>query len=186
VKLAFCAACIALALEPAAAAETYTMDSAHCIPSFEFTHLGMTTQTGRFDRARGTVTLDRAARRGSIRYEIDAASLDMGSGTERPDSPGYRLFEIVKFPTITFRSDNLYFGDDGRVIAAQGKLTLLGVTRPLTVWVSRFACSVRAGRNFCAADVAATVTRSEFGMLQYIPAVSDEIKINVPIEAYRD
>lgn len=161
------------------------MEPAHCIPSFEFTHLGMTTQSGRFDRARGTVTIDRAARRGSIRYDVDTASLDMGTGTEGPESAGYQLFQVKRYPAIHFRSDNLYFDDAGRVVAAQGELSLLGVTRPLTIWVSRFACSTRGGRHFCAADVTATLNRSEFGMLQYIPAVSDEISISVPVEAYR-
>ena len=33
---------------------------------------------------------------------------------------------------------------------------------------------------------AATIKRSEFGMTKYIPTVSDEIRISVPVEAYRD
>ena len=83
------------------------MDSLHCIPVFEFKHLGMTTQSGRFDRARGNVVIDLAAHAGSIYYEIESASLNMGFGTDTRDSPGFRLFEVTKFPTITFRSDNL-------------------------------------------------------------------------------
>lgn len=179
------ASCTAL---PARAADSYTMDAAHCIPVFEFLHLGMTAQSGRFDKARGTVTLDRAARKGSVFYEIDAASLNMGFGTETPDSPGYRLFEVTKFPTITFRSDDLFFDAGGNAIAADGRLTLLGVTRPVYVWVSRFKCSVNPlnGKSMCAANVAATLRRSEFGMVSYIPGISDEIKISVPVEAYKD
>jgi polyisoprenoid-binding protein YceI len=38
----------------------------------------------------------------------------------------------------------------------------------------------------CAGDISATIKRSEFGMTKYIPTVSDEIKINVPVEAYKD
>jgi hypothetical protein len=30
------------------------------------------------------------------------------------------------------------------------------------------------------------VKRSEFGMVRYIPDISDEIKIRVPVEAYKD
>jgi polyisoprenoid-binding protein YceI len=164
------------------------MDSAHCIPEFEFTHLGVTTQSGRFDKAKGTITLDRVARKGSIRYEVDAASLNMGFGTETPNSPGYLLFDVMKFPTITFRSDDLYFDDDNNVIAATGSLTLLGVTKPINVWVSRFKCSVSPmnRKNLCSGNVTATLNRSDFGMLKYIPAISDEIRISVPVEAYKD
>lgn len=183
-----CAAWIAIAIQPAFAAETYTMDAAHCIPTFEFSHLGMTTQSGRFDHARGKVTIDRVSHKGSVWYEIDTASLNMGYGTEEPDSPGYELFEVTKFPKITFRSEDFYFDDSGRVIAAHGRLTLLGVTRPLTVWVSHFTCSVSPlnRKSMCAGNIDATINRSEFGMTKFIPAVSDEVKISVPIEAYKD
>jgi polyisoprenoid-binding protein YceI len=38
----------------------------------------------------------------------------------------------------------------------------------------------------CAADVSAIIKRSDFGMTKYIPTVSDEIRISVPVEAYKD
>ncbi|MDD5248055.1 MAG: YceI family protein [Rhodocyclaceae bacterium] len=173
---------------PALAADSYTMDAAHCIPEFEFTHLGMTTQTGRFDKAHGKVILDREAHTGSIDFEVETASLNMGFGTETPDSPGYRLLEVMKFPTIRFRSNNLFFDDRNNVIAAAGKLTLLGVTKPVTVWVSRFKCAVNPmnKKMMCAANITATVKRSEFGMREFIPAISDDVKISVPVEAYKD
>jgi polyisoprenoid-binding protein YceI len=172
----------------ACAADTYTLDTAHSIPSFEFLHLGMTTQSGRFDKASGRITLDRLARKGSIFYEVDTASLNMGFGTETPDSPGYHLFEVAKYPTITFTSDELYFDSADNVVAARGQLTLLGIARPINVWVSRFKCSVNPmnRKSLCAGNVTATVKRSEFGMVKYIPGISDEIKISVPVEAYKD
>lgn len=183
-----CVAWTAFAVQPALAAETYTMDAAHCIPTFEFTHLGVTSQTGRFDRAHGKVTLDPARHAGSVRYEIETASLNMGTGTETPDSAGYRLFQVARFPAITFRSDDFYFDGSDRVVAASGSLTLLGVTRPLTVWVRHFKCSVSPmnRRQMCSGNIDAVLNRSEFGMTQYIPAISDEIRISVPVEAYKD
>lgn len=173
---------------PALAADTYTMDSAHCIPEFEFSHLGVTTQTGRFDKARGVVVLDFGARKGSVTYEVDTATLNMGFGTETPDSPGYQLFEVAKFPKITFRSTNLIFDQNKAVIAAEGRLTLLGVTKPLAVTVNRFKCAVNPvnKKEMCGGEIRATIKRSKFGMLKYIPGISDEIKISVPIEAYKD
>ncbi len=148
----------------------------------------MTTQTGRFDKARGKVVLDRATHEGSIYFEVDTASLNMGFGTETPNSPGYLLLQVMKFPTIAFKSDKLFFDIGNNVIAAEGQLTLLGVTRPLTVWVSHFKCSVNPlnRKTMCAANVTATVQRSEFGMRKFIPTISDDVKVRVPIEAYKD
>jgi polyisoprenoid-binding protein YceI len=97
------------------------------------------------------------------------------------------LFNVEKFPTMSFVSDQLIFDGD-KVVAADGQFTLLGVTKPLKVSVDRFVCAANPiNKKFmCAGDITATIKRSEYGMTKYIPTVSDEIKINVPVEAYRD
>ena len=41
-------------------------------------------------------------------------------------------------------------------------------------------------KPMCAGKVTATIIRSEFGMLRFIPGISDEIKIGSPVEAYKD
>ena len=172
---------------PAHALDTYTMDPAHCIPVFEFKHLGLTTQTGRFDKAQGAITLDRDAKVGRVTYTVETNSLNMGFGTATSNSPGYHLFEVVKYPTISFVSEELFFDDKKNVVAAVGKLTLLGITKPVTIWVNNFKCAVNPmiQKLMCAGNINATLKRSEFGMVSFIPAISDEIKINVPIEAYK-
>ena len=184
----FGAACSGLLCASAFAADHYSLDVVHSIPEFEFKHLGVTTQTGRFDKARGTVVLDRAARSGSVTYEVDTASLNMGFGTESPDSAGYQLFEVVKFPKIIFLSNKLLFNQKGEVIGARGRLTILGVTKPLTIAVNHFTCAVNPllKKEMCAGEIKATIKRSQFGMVKYIPGISDEIDISVPIEAYKD
>jgi polyisoprenoid-binding protein YceI len=176
-----------LATAPALA-DSYTIDPSHSIPAFEFSHLGLTTQSGRFERAKGTVVLDFGRRRGSVSYEIETASLKMGSGANRENSPEYQLFKIEKYPRITFTSSKLIFDKDGHVAGADGKVTLVGVTRPLKVTVERFKCSANPlnGKPMCSGDISATIKRSEFGMTKFIPAISDEVRISVPVEAYRD
>jgi polyisoprenoid-binding protein YceI len=173
---------------PALAADNYTLDSLHSIPVFEFKHLGLTTQTGRFEKVSGTVVLDPVARQGSVSYEVETSSLNMGFGTENPDSPGYRLFDVAKYPKIIFRSTRLMFDNHNAVTAAVGQITLLGVTKPLTVTVNRFRCSANPmnKKMMCAGNVTATIKRSDFGMVGYIPVISDEINLNIPVEAYKN
>ncbi len=177
-------ACIAL---PGLAADTYLLDGIHSVPVFEFTHLGLSTQSGRFDRVQGRIVLDRAGKSGSVALTIDASSLNMGHGTATPESPGFELLKVREFSSIQFESNQLFFDDQLRVVAAAGHLTLLGVTRPLTVWVSRFSCAMSTSFKveLCTGNITATVKRSEFGMLAYIPAISDEVKVLVPVEAYK-
>jgi polyisoprenoid-binding protein YceI len=163
------------------------LDAIHSVPVFEFTHLGLSTQSGRFDKVQGSFTLDRAGRSGNVEFNIDASSMNMGYGTATPDSPGFQLLRVREFSKIHFQSEQLFFDDQLRVVAATGNLTLLGVTRPLTIWISRFACSISQTFKveMCTGNITATVKRSEFGMLAFIPAISDEIRVIVPIEAYK-
>lgn len=171
----------------AAAADTYQFDKSHSQPAFSFTHLGMTTQTGRFEKIEGQVTLDRANHSGSVDFVIDASSLNMGLGTESPDSAGLRMLQVQQFKTIRYHAERLFFNSQDQVVAADGQLTLLGITRPQTVWVSHFGCGPHPllKTDMCTGEIHATVQRSEFGLLDYLPAISDTLQVSVPIEAYR-
>ena len=68
----------------AAIADTYNIDPSHTYPSFEADHMGLSVWRGKFDKTSGTVTLDRAARTGTLDIVIDTNSIDFGS---RPSIP---------------------------------------------------------------------------------------------------
>lgn len=169
------------------AAATYTIDPNATIPEFEVTHLGFTTQRGRFDRVSGTIKLNIAARSGSVDLTIDTTSLDMGSASWTAHLKDEGLFNVAKYPIMTYHSDRLIF-QGNEVVAAVGQLTMIGVTRPVLVTVSNFKCGVNPDNKkpLCAGDVTAVIKRSDFGMTKYIGAVSDEVKVSVPVEAYKD
>ena len=88
---------------------------------------------------------------------------------------------------MTFKSNKLVF-KDGKVVAAEGDFTMLGVTKPLTVTVNNFICGDNpfTKKPMCGANIGGTIKRSEFGMTKYVPAISDDIKIHVPVEAYKN
>lgn len=185
-RFAACALTAALTT-PAFAADTYTIDPEYTIPVFEVEHLGFTTQRGRFNKAEGKVALDFAARKGMVEFTVFTTSLDMGSQAWTIHVGGPGLFDVEQYPTMTFKSDKLIFAGD-KVVAAEGQFTLLGVTKPLKVNVERFGCGANPlnKKPMCAGNIAATIKRSDYGMTKYIPTVSDEIRINVPVEAYKD
>ena len=132
------------------------------------------------------MTLDRSAQTGRVHFSIESASLNMGYGTATPDSPGFKLLRVDAFPTIEYQSEELFFDDQQRVLAAKGMLTLLGVSKPVTLWLSRFSCSFSTAFKveMCTANITASLMRSEFGMTDYIPAISDEVRLSIPVEAY--
>lgn len=171
----------------AVAAETYTIDPNHTFPVFQANHLGYSVQHGRFNKTSGNITLDMAAKKGSVDLTIETASLDMGFPLWDEHMAADGWFNTAKFPTMTFKSNKLVF-KDGKVVAAEGDFTMLGVTKPLTVTVNGFICGDNPmnKKAMCGANIAGTIKRSDFGMSKYVPAISDDIKINVPVEAYKN
>lgn len=176
-----------LFLSSTAFAEDYTVDPRHTYPSFEVNHMGLSTQRGRFDATGGKITLDSAARTGSVLIEIDARSISTGLGELEKHLKAEDFFNVEKHPKITFKSDRVEFdGDKPR--AVHGELTMLGVTKPVTLSISSYNCRIHPmnKRFVCGADASATIKRSEFGMTYAIPAVSDEVRLSIQVEAFRD
>lgn len=169
-----------------AAVETYQIDPRHTFPVFEVSHLGFSTQRGRFNKATGQVTLDTAAKRGNVQLSIDVASLDMGLADWDKHMLSEDFFNVAKYPTITFQSDKLVFEGE-KLVAADGTLTLLGVSKPVRVAVEGFTLGNNPmnKKPMGGANVTATIKRSEFGMTKYLPGVGDEVRIIVPVEAYK-
>ncbi len=179
---------LAAVTAPALAAPAgYTIDPNHTFPVFEVDHLGFSTQRGRFNKTSGRITLDTAARQGSVDVTIDAASIDMGFAKWNDNMRGENYFNTDAHPTITFKADRLVF-DGERPVSAEGSLTMLGVTRPVTLSINRFRCAPHPlnKRETCGADVVATLKRSEFGMTKYIPSVGDEVRLLIAVEAFRE
>ncbi len=170
-----------------AVADTYTIDPNHTLPSFEINHLGFSTQRGRFDKAEGKISLDLAKKAGSVDLTIAADSIDMGQGKWNDHMKSADFFNVAQFPAITFKSDHLIFKGD-KPVAAEGMLTLLGVSKPVKLTIHRFTCGENPlnKKLLCAADIEASLKRSEFGMTKYLPAVGDEVRVLVPVEAYKD
>jgi polyisoprenoid-binding protein YceI len=171
----------------ARAEDTYTIDPVSSIPVFQVMHLGFVTQRGRFDHVAGKIRLDLARHRGSVEFKIDTPSLDMGSVAWTAHMSDVGLFNTAAFPTITFKADEFSFEGD-TLVGADGTLTLVGIAKKVRLTVQRFRCGPhpQTGRPLCGGDVSATIRRSDFGMTRYLDAVSDEVRIDAPILAYRD
>jgi len=187
-RLALAAVATLIAL-PAVAEETYVIDPVHSQPQWVATHIGFSNQHGNFGKATGKIVLDRAAKKGSIDVTIDAASIRTYSDRLDQIVKGERFFNVEKFPTLTFKSTNLAFEGDN-LVGADGELTMLGVTKPVSLKVTNFTCGEQAfnKKPMCGAEATATIKRSEWGMTDGLKLGNpgDDIKLIIPVEAYRD
>ncbi len=172
---------------PAYAAETFSTDPSHTYPAFEVSHLGFSLARGRFDKTTAKVSLDRAAKTGSVEVSIDAASISTGWAKRDDHLRGEDFFNVAKFPTLNYKSTAFKFEGD-RLASVEGELTLLGVSKPVTLAVTGFRCGTHPmnKKELCGADAAATIKRSDFGMKYGLPAIGDEVRIAIGIEAFKN
>ena len=172
---------------PATAADSYSVDPAHTFPNFEINHLGFSTMHGRFGATNGKVVLDSAAKSGSIDITIDTTSIDTGHAKRDTHLKSEEFFNVGKFPTLIYKATKLKFNGD-KLTGADGELTLLGVTKPVSLAMTSFNCGPHPmnKKQMCGANATAMIKRSDFGLSAYLPAVGDEVKINIEIEAVKD
>lgn len=192
-------ACLA-PLSVLAAPQTYAIDPVHSFPNFTINHLGMTTIHGRFDKMSGKIVLDTAARTGTIDVKIETASVNTGDArheagswaakTYGPRSRDEHLrtadfFNSAEFPEMLYKSTKLNFSGDA-LQSVEGNLTLLGVTKPVKLNVTSFKCGPHPfnKKPMCGAYAEASIKRTDFGVKFGVPAISDEVKLAIGIEAY--
>ncbi len=177
----------ALSSTPVSATDSYAIDPGHTHPSYEINHFGWSTQRGRFDHVSGIITLDRAAKTGSVEVTIDASSVSTGVGKLDEHLKSEDFFNVGKYPTITFKASRIAF--DGDVPATvPGQITILGVTKPATLTITHFSCGQHPmlKKDVCGAEASTTIKRSEFGMTKYVPALGDDVKLLINVEAFKE
>lgn len=172
---------------PALSAESFVLDPGHTFPSFEIRHQGISTMRGKFNRSQGRVVLDPQGQGSAIEVSVDASSGDTGHDGLNQKLLGSSFFNTARFPEIRFSSNNLEFVD-GKPVRALGNLTLLGVTRPVTLEIRDYACTLQflTRRPMCGADIHAVIKRSDFGMNYAIPLIGDEVKLAIEVEGFRE
>lgn len=176
----------AVAAPALAAPETYTIDGTHTYPRFSYNHFGYSTQLSRFNKTSGTVVLDAAAKTGAVNITIDAKSVDTGYPTFDEHIQAADFLDTAQHPTATFKSTKVVFEGD-KPVAVEGKLTLKGITRPVTLTVTSFQAMPHPmlKKPAIGANAWTTVKRSDFNMAKYAPHVGDEVRIDIAIEAIR-
>ncbi len=170
-----------------AAPETYVIEGTHTLPRFSYDHHGYSTQLSRFDKTSGKITIDRAAKNGSVDITIDTTSVNTGYPLFNEHIQGEDFLDTAKYPTATFKSNSIKFDGD-KPASIDGTLTLKGVSKPVKLTVTSFLCKPHpmVKKDACGANATTVVKRSDFNMAKYVPYVGDEVTITVPVEAIKE
>lgn len=177
----------AIAFNAAAAPETFNIDPTHTAPRFGYNHFGFSNQQHRFDTTRGQIVIDRAAKTGAVEVSIDTKSVNTGFAVFNGHLQGEDFFDAEKFPLISFKSSKVRFEGD-KPVAVDGMLTIKGISKSVTLTVTSYAAQLHPmlKKDAIGANAVATIKRSDFNLGKYAPYVSDEVTLDISVEAIKE
>ena len=142
--------------------------------------LWVSNVSGAFERIHGDVSIDHAAQTAIVSADIDTESIRMESARLRRWVLAPEFFDSVHYPNIHFESDatSLRLLSRGGDIA--GKLTIRGITRPVTFHLQANRCPPEAMAG-CVLQLQGTIDRTDFEMRGRRGALADRVNLGMAI-----
>ena len=174
----------------AAESGTYSFDKAHSFIGFKVKHMGLIEVPGFFRDFTGSVNYDTAdPTKSTVEFTAKATSVDTGVAGRDRHLRTADFFDVEKFPDLTFKSTKVE--KKGNAWMLTGDFTMKGVTKSITFpfEISGWLPADERGGGKMGITAQTTINRRDFGV-NYgstlptgVAALSDEVKINLQIEA---
>lgn len=182
----FLASSLALAAAPAAAApEAWVLDPSHSQIVFSYTHLGYSTNWGMFSGFEGRIALDEAdPAASSVEVAFPVRSMLTGWEARFQHLMSADFFDAAADEEVRFVSTAIEVTGE-KTARITGDLTLNGVTKPvvLEAALNQIAPHPMEGKPWAGFSATTTVLRSDFGLGLFAPFVSDEVAVQISVEA---
>jgi polyisoprenoid-binding protein YceI len=169
----------------AQAADTYTFDPSHTSVIWKVAHMGFSAPHGIFSNIEGTLLFDEADVSKS-KVDVVVKTDGISTGIKKFDDhlKNADFFDVEKFPEAKFVSTQVK-KTGKKTGKVTGDLTLNGVTKPVTLDVTfnkkaPHPMNQKPTVGFSATGV---IKRSEFGIKYALPAVGDDVTIQIEAEA---
>lgn len=175
---------LALPILAHAAPENYTLDTSHTNLVWSINHFGFSNPSGKFTKVEGSLVLDEAAPATS-KLNVTVSPANILTGIDKLDEhlKSKDFFDVAQFPTATFASTKVEL--TGKETAkVTGDLTLHGVTKPivLDVKLNKIGTNMM-GKKTAGFSATATLKRSDFGIVTYLPNLGDTVGLSIESEA---
>jgi polyisoprenoid-binding protein YceI len=174
---------LACSMSAFADAETFQLDPGHTYVLWRISHFGFSYPAGKW-MANGTLVLDEKKPQDSkVNVIIKIGEIDTGNPKLTEHLLSKAFFDVAQFPDATFVSDHVTLtGKDTAKVT--GILTLHGVSKPVTlnVKLNKIGTNPITDKKAVGFSATTTIKRSDFGMETLLPALGDEVKINIEAE----
>ena len=189
-KTTFAALGLAAALMAApafAAPEKYTLDASHSQVLFSYNHLGYSTTWGMFSGFEGEIMFDQEdPANSSVTVSMPVRSMLTGWEGRFQHFMSDDFFGATEEDMITFTSTAIEVtGDDTALIT--GDLTMNGVTKSVVLDAKLNQANDHPMENkpWAGFDATTTLLRSDFNVGAFAPFVSDEVTVQISVEAMK-
>jgi polyisoprenoid-binding protein YceI len=183
----FAVALVALPLAAHAEPEAYTLDSSHSQVLFSYNHLGYSTTWGMFSGFEGDIQFDQDnPANSSVTVSFPVRSMFTGWEGRFEHFMSADFFGADEDEMVTFTSTSIdVTGDTTANII--GDLTLNGITKPVTLaaTLNQAGDHPMEGKPWAGFNATATLMRSDFEVGMFAPFVSDEVEIQISLEAMK-
>jgi len=177
----------AAATSAVAAPEKYMLDASHSQIVFNYNHLGFSTTWGMFSGFEGEIMFDQEdPTNSSVSVSMPASS--MFTGWEKRDAHllSADFLGKVENGTVSFTSTGVEVTGDNTALIT-GDLSLNGVTKSVVLDAKLNAAQEHpmAKKPWAGFDATTTLLRSDFDAGNFAPFVSDEVQIQISVEAMK-
>jgi len=168
-----------------AEAEAYTLDSSHSQVLFSYNHLGFSTTYGMFSGFEGEIMFDEDdPAKSSVSVSMPLMSMFTGWEEREEHFMSDDFFDAAEGDMITFTSTSIEVtGEDTAQIT--GDLTMNDMTKSvvLDTRLNQKADHPMQNKPWLGFDATTTLLRSDFGVGNFAPVVSDEVEVRISLEA---
>lgn len=163
----------------------YDLDPDHAVLLWKINHLGFSTFVGRFETFDASLTFDpKNPQAANLDVLIDTSTIDSGVDALDEQLTGANFFESALFPQARFQSQGIEIESETEG-SVTGDLTIKGITQKATFDVTFQGTGtdfLRGNAQILGFEATTTFNRSDFGMTYLIPAVGDEVTLEVHLE----
>ena len=178
---------------PEIVAKKYIIEPNHTSVSWSANHMGFSNVTGKFTDISGEIVFDeKKPESSSVNVAIKTSGISTGLSNFDEHMKSADLLNVKKFPTAQFVSKKIILDNNPKTkmlkrATIEGELTLLGVTKPVTLNAkfNKIAPNPMNQKETVGFSANGVIKRSDFGINYALPAVPDSVALTIEVEANR-
>jgi polyisoprenoid-binding protein YceI len=170
-----------------AAAEKYMLDASHSQIVFSYNHLGFSTSYGMFSGLNGEILFDQAdPAASSVTVSFPVKTMLTGWQERFDHFMSADFFDAADDEVVTFTSTAIEVTGE-KTAKITGDLSLNGVTKSvvLDAVMNQVGEHPMAKTPWAGFSATTTLIRSDYNLGQFAPYVSDEVQVQISIEAQK-